>query len=41
MEDNFAKWQTREGIKNLPEYPSGGTTPTGGTSGEYVDDDDV
>ncbi len=21
MEDNFAKWQTREGIKNLPEYP--------------------
>jgi hypothetical protein len=20
MEDNFSKWQTREGIKNLPEY---------------------
>ena len=23
MEDNYAKWRTREGIKNLPEY--GGT----------------
>jgi Protein of unknown function (DUF3467) len=22
MEDNYSKWQTREGIKNLPEYPS-------------------
>ena len=21
MEDNLGKWQTREGIKNLPEYP--------------------
>ena len=21
MEDNFSKWQTTEGIKNLPEYP--------------------
>ena len=20
MEDNFSKWQTREGIKNLPEF---------------------
>ena len=20
MQDNFSKWQTREGIKNLPEY---------------------
>ena len=20
MEDNYSKWQTREGIKNLPEY---------------------
>ena len=32
MEDNFAKWQTREGIRNLPEGgppPSpGGGTPT-------------
>ena len=23
MQDNYSKWQTREGIKNLPEY--GGT----------------
>ncbi len=21
MEDNLGKWETREGIKNLPEYP--------------------
>ena len=21
MEDNYSKWQTREGIKSLPEYP--------------------
>ena len=27
MEDNYSKWQTREGIKNLPEY---GGTGTGG-----------
>ena len=20
MQDNYSKWQTREGIKNLPEY---------------------
>jgi hypothetical protein len=20
MQDNFSKWETREGIKNLPEY---------------------
>ena len=24
MEDNFSKWQTREGIKNLPEFDDGG-----------------
>jgi hypothetical protein len=24
MEDNFSKWQTTEGIKNLPEYGDGG-----------------
>jgi hypothetical protein len=23
MQDNYSKWQTREGIKNLPEYPGG------------------
>lgn len=21
LEDNFSKWSTKEGIKNLPEYP--------------------
>jgi hypothetical protein len=21
MEDNFSKWQTREGIRELPEFP--------------------
>jgi hypothetical protein len=25
MQDNYSKWQTREGIKNLPEF--GGTPP--------------
>src|SRR5207244_6577900 len=25
MQDNYSKWETREGIKNLPEY--GGTEP--------------
>jgi Fe-S-cluster formation regulator IscX/YfhJ len=33
MEDNFSKWQTREGIKNLPEFdedPGAGGEP--GTS---------
>ena len=23
MEDNYSKWRTREGIKNLPEYGGG------------------
>ena len=23
MEDNYSKWRTRQGIKNLPEYPGG------------------
>src|SRR5437016_1191808 len=30
MEDNYSKWQTREGIKNLPEY--------GGSEGVSEDD---
>ena len=30
MQDNYSKWQTREGIKNLPEY--------GGTEGESQDE---
>src|SRR5437588_12812537 len=28
MRDNYSKWETREGIKNLPEY--GGADGTGG-----------
>ena len=39
MEDNYAKWQTREGIRNLPEGgPSGGggTPPDGGSTGGSV-----
>jgi len=24
LEDNYSKWSTREGIKNLPEYHGGG-----------------
>ena len=28
MQDNFSKWQTREGIKNLPEYGGGGDADT-------------
>jgi hypothetical protein len=27
MEDNYSKWRTREGIKNLPEF--GGQDPSG------------
>jgi hypothetical protein len=23
MDDNFSKWQTREGIRDLPEFPPG------------------
>lgn len=26
MRDNYSKWETREGIKNLPEYGGGGET---------------
>ncbi len=25
MEDNYSKWRTREGIKNLPEFGGAGT----------------
>jgi Protein of unknown function (DUF3467) len=34
MQDNYSKWQTREGIRNLPE--SGG----GGGSQDYSSDDE-
>jgi hypothetical protein len=27
MEDNWSKWQTKEGIKNLPEYGGGDPPP--------------
>jgi hypothetical protein len=27
MQDNYSKWQTREGIKNLPEYGGTGDPP--------------
>ena len=27
MEDNFSKWQTREGIRELPEFGPGGAPP--------------
>jgi hypothetical protein len=27
MQDNYSKWQTREGIKNLPEYGGGQEPP--------------
>jgi hypothetical protein len=36
MQDNYEKWQTREGIKNLPEFggrPASGRS-TGGSTGE-------
>ena len=32
MADNYQRWQTREGIRELPETP-GGTSQTGGESG--------
>jgi hypothetical protein len=47
MQDNYSKWETREGIKNLPEYGgaggtggSGDTGDTGGATGEYGGADD-
>ncbi|MEA2473111.1 MAG: hypothetical protein QOE06_1026 [Thermoleophilaceae bacterium] len=27
MEDNYSKWQARERIRELPEFPGGGETP--------------
>jgi hypothetical protein len=30
MQDNFSKWQTREGIKGLPELPDRGPDSPGG-----------
>jgi len=28
MQDNFSKWETREGIKNLPEFGDSPSDPT-------------
>ncbi len=33
MEDNYSKWRTREGIKNLPEYGGSEGGPTRASSG--------
>ncbi|MGB9185988.1 MAG: DUF3467 domain-containing protein [Solirubrobacteraceae bacterium] len=30
MQDNYSKWQTREGIKNLPEFGPGPSSPPQG-----------
>ena len=35
MQDNYSKWQTREGIKNLPEY--GGTEAGSSEAGSEED----
>jgi hypothetical protein len=41
MQDNYSKWQTREGIKNLPEFGGGGGA-TGSTGPrEYESDDEA
>jgi hypothetical protein len=37
MQDNFSKWETREGIKNLPEIGGSG----GGNTSEYRPDDEA
>ena len=41
MQDNYSKWQTREGIKNLPEYGGGGSATGGSASREYDSDDEA
>jgi hypothetical protein len=33
MEDNYSKWRTREGIKNLPEFGAGPPDPRPGEPG--------
>jgi hypothetical protein len=42
MEDNYSKWQTREGIKNLPEF-GGRPGPAGAgpdATADFDDEDD-
>jgi hypothetical protein len=36
MEDNYSKWQARERIRELPEFPSADEPPEGMTGGEPV-----
>jgi hypothetical protein len=33
MEDNYSKWQTREGIKSLPEFREEGEGPSSASTG--------
>ena len=33
MEDNYSKWRTREGIKNLPEFGGGQSQGQGQAEG--------
>src|SRR6201995_1823444 len=35
MTDNFQRWQTREGIRELPETGPGGQDPAGGYPSDY------
>jgi hypothetical protein len=37
MEDNYSKWSTREGIRDLPEFPNQG----GGSTDSTARDDDA
>src|ERR1700752_89016 len=41
MQDNYSKWQTREGIKNLPEFGGGRGAPGEPGSSEYESDDEA
>jgi hypothetical protein len=47
MQDNYSKWETREGIKNLPEIGGSGSGGSGsggsgsGGSSEYAPDDEA
>ncbi len=44
MEDNYSKWSTREGIRELPEFGTGageGTSSTGGSTPPSTDSDET
>ena len=36
MQDNYSKWQTREGIKNLPEWGGSGAGSRGAARGRRL-----